>query len=87
MIRYRREPVSLPSVCDGCGAPFSLQHGLDCAKGGLVKRGHDGLRDSDAGLADLAWGGVSVEPVLQADFERLDRPCLQATYGPRGLGG
>ena len=79
--------MSLPSVCDGCGAPFSLQHGLDCAKGGLVKRGHDGLCDSDAGLADLAWGGVSVEPVLQADFERLDRPCLQADWMVRAVWG
>lgn len=84
-IRYRREPVSLPSSCDGCGAPFSLQHGLDCAKGGLIKRGHDGLRDNDAGLADLAWGGVSVEPILQADYERLDRPCLQADWMVRGV--
>ena len=58
---------------------------MDCAKGGLVKRGHDGLRDSDAGLADSAWGGVSVEPVLQADFERLDRPCLQADWMVRGV--
>ena len=52
-------------------------------KGGLVKRGHDGLRDS--GLADLAWGRVSVEPVLQADFERLDWPCLQADWMVRGV--
>ena len=27
----------LPTACDGCGKPFSLQLGLDCAKGGLVK--------------------------------------------------
>ena len=50
-----------------------------------MKRGHDGLRDSDAKLAELAWRGVSVEPVLQADFERLDRPCLQADWMVRGV--
>ena len=77
--------MSLPSACDGCGAAFSLQHGLDCANGSLVKSGHDGLRDNDAGLADLAWGGVSVEPILQADCERLDRPCLQADWMVRGV--
>ena len=45
-----------------------------------MKRGNDGLHDNDAGLADLVWGGVSVEPILQADYERLDRPCLQADW-------
>ena len=34
VIRYKREPVAMPAVCDGCGEAFSLQHGLDCKKGG-----------------------------------------------------
>ena len=55
-IRYHHKPSGLPAVCDGCGKPFSLQHGLDCAKGGLVKKGHNDLRDSEARLAELAWG-------------------------------
>ena len=54
-------------------------------KAGLVKQQHDGLRDYDAGLADLTWGGVSIEPILQADYERLDRPCLQADWMVRGV--
>ena len=75
-IRYHhryREPAGLPSTCDGCGAPFSLQHGLDCAKGGLVKRGHDDVRDNDARLADMAWGGVSVEPITIPENDRRGR--------------
>ena len=60
-IRYHHEPAGLPAVCDGCGAPFSLQHGLGCAKVGLMKKGQNDLQDSDARLADLAWGGVEVE--------------------------
>ena len=66
-------PAGLPSTCDGCGAPFSLQHGLDCAKGGLVKRGHDDIRDNDARLADMAWGGVSVEPIMIPENDRRGR--------------
>ena len=84
-IRYGREPLGLPSACDGCGAPFSLQHSLDCKKGGLVKRGHDDLRDSDAQLADLAWGGACIEPVLVPDNDKRGRPSLRADWMARGV--
>ncbi len=84
-IRYHQSPAGLPAVCDGCGASFSLQHGLDCAKGGLVKKGHNDLRDSDARLAELAWGGVVVEPVLVPENDRSARPMLQADWMVRGV--
>ena len=84
-IRYHREPAGLPSTCDGCGAPFSLQHGLDCAKGGLVKRGHDDVRDNDARLADMAWGGVSVEPIMIPEIDRRGRSQLRADWMARGV--
>ena len=83
--RYNLVPAALPAVCDGCGDSFFLQYGLDCKKGGLVKKGHDGLRDHDAGLANLVWGGVGVEPILQADYGRFERPCLQADWMVRGV--
>ena len=35
-IKYLKLPVDLPSRCDGCGVYFTLQHGLDCKKSGLV---------------------------------------------------
>ena len=84
-IRYHHEPSGLPASCDGCGAPFSLQHGLDCAKGGLVKKGHNDLRDSDARIADVAWGGVAIEPVLVPENDKKGRPMLQADWMVRGV--
>ena len=34
-LRCRKPLLSLPSVCDGCGAPFSVEHSLDCRFWGL----------------------------------------------------
>ena len=82
--RYGREPLGLPSECDGCGAPFSLQHGLDCLKGGLVKKGHDQLRDQCVALADLAWGGVNVEPLVKEQSGRMKKE-LRADFSVRGV--
>ena len=38
-LRYLRTPSGLPSRCDGCGESFTLQHGLDCPKGGIMRLG------------------------------------------------
>ena len=84
-IRYRRQPLALPAQCDGCGKPFSLQHGLDCPKGGLIKRGHNDLRDSDAKLADMAFGGVVVEPIMVPEGDRTGQPALRADWLARGV--
>ena len=35
-LRYRKPLLGLPPYCDGCGAPFSVNHALDCWVGGLV---------------------------------------------------
>ena len=82
--RYGKQPLSLPSQCDGCGADFSLQHGLDCPKGGLVKKGHDQLRDVCAALSDLAWGGVNVEPIVKEASGRVKNE-LRADFAVRGV--
>ena len=50
-LRYGMEPPDLPTLCDGCGARFTISHALDCKKGGLVRACHNELRD---GVADLA---------------------------------
>jgi len=43
--RYRK-PLLNPSVCDGCGALYSVEHVLDCRVGGLVTRRHNEVRDA-----------------------------------------
>ena len=57
---------------------------MDCKKGGLVKLGHDDLRDHDAQLVDLACGGVCTEPVLMPDNDRRRRASLRAYWMARG---
>ena len=50
-----------------------------------MKKGHNDLRDSDARLAEMAWGGVSIEPVLTPENDRRGRPLLQADWMVRGV--
>ncbi|CAM9923185.1 unnamed protein product [Heterosigma akashiwo] len=66
-LRHRQELRGLPSVCDGCGAPFSLEHALNCMKGGNIKLGHDQVRDECVHLCTMAYGaaGVKKEPFLR----------------------
>ena len=43
-LRYRNPLLSVPSSCDGCGAPFLLDHVLVCRKGGLIIQHHNEVR-------------------------------------------
>ena len=52
-LRYKKPLLSLSSVCDGCGAPFSIEHALDCHFGGLVTCRYNEVRDTFGDLASL----------------------------------
>lgn len=45
-LRYKKPLLSFPSVCDGCGAQFSIEHALNCRFEGLVSRRHNKVRDA-----------------------------------------
>ena len=55
-LRYRKPLLNIPSGCDGCGTPFSLDHALVCRKGGLITQRHDEVRGAVGDLAALVWG-------------------------------
>ncbi|KAL7475656.1 LOW QUALITY PROTEIN: hypothetical protein ACHAW6_003456, partial [Cyclotella cf. meneghiniana] len=63
-LRYGSRPPNLPSRCDGCGEGFTVEHALNCKKGGLVGIRHDDARDEWAHLCSLAFTNarVVIEP-------------------------
>jgi hypothetical protein len=68
-MRYGRTPGNLPCVCDGCKAKFTLQHALECKKGGLVTMRHDELNGEvkEWCCKALTPSAVRVEPLIQLD--------------------
>ena len=63
-LRYQKPLLDLLPLCDGCGAPFSIEHALDSRVGGLVGQHHNKVRDAVGDLASLAWGQVTRESVV-----------------------
>jgi len=63
-LHYRKPLLHLPAACDGCGAPFSIEHALDCRYGGLVICIHNEVCDAFGDLALLVWSPVLKEPVV-----------------------
>jgi len=61
-ILYRKPLLNVPTFCDGCGAPSTLDHFLTCMKGGLIVQWHNEIRDAVGDLAAMVWGQVRHEP-------------------------
>ena len=65
-LRYGMRPLGLCDRCDGCGARFTVEHALQCSKGGLVVLRHDNVQDEAGELCSnaLAPSRVSYEPPI-----------------------
>jgi hypothetical protein len=73
-IRYGWTLPNLPTNCV-CGAPFDVQHSLDCMIGGYRTIQHNEVRDVLAkAMKDAGYRAVETEPLLQPlsgeSFER-----------------
>ncbi|KAL7475639.1 hypothetical protein ACHAW6_001560 [Cyclotella cf. meneghiniana] len=65
-IRYGWRPHPLPNRCNGCGDRFTVEHGLNCKKGGLVSIRHDDVHDKWAHLCSLSLSSsrITIEPTI-----------------------
>ena len=78
-LRYGWPPPGLPLICK-CGAPFSVQHALDCALGGFRIVQHNETRDVVVEcMKEAGYGDVVKEPKLQPltgeQFKYLSANC------------
>ena len=87
-LRYNRPLLKLPANCDGCGAATSLEHALDCKKGGLVTQRHNEVRDVIGDLASLVY---KKEPIVQEANDTEGVPVtakfVLSSNGPRTILG
>jgi len=83
--RYDLQPTRAPATCDDCGKDWTLEHALDCKKGGLVTHRHDAVDRVYASLAAEVFGDyrVRMKPVIREGAP--GRPGLEADIAIWGL--
>ena len=64
---------------------FTLQHGLDCPKGGLIIWRYNEIRDYLGDMAALVWPQVIREPVVREGDPASGDPGLRLDLGIRGV--
>ena len=64
-LRYGWHPPFLPSQCV-CGAKFTIEHSLNCPRGGFPSIRHNEIRDITADLLSEVCHNVGIEPNLQS---------------------
>ena len=63
-LRYNKPLKNLPSKCP-CGAPYNINHAMNCHKGGFVIARHDNVKRFEANLLKQVCNDVQLEPPLQ----------------------
>ena len=63
-LRYGKDPARLPSQCP-CGAAFSVNHALNCHRGGFTIIRHNEVRDFLAKQMNIVCKDIEIEPGLQ----------------------
>ena len=84
-MRYQLPILHLPDRCDGCGSCFSVDHGLNCPRGGNVIERHNEIRDMVGQLAAMAYAHVSREPVVREAGEQGNQSGLVCDLAVRGV--
>ena len=74
-LRFQHEPLNLPPSCDGCGQRASLDHVLNCHKGGAVIMRHNEIRDALGQLSSIAFepSAVHSEPLITPGGSAVER--------------
>jgi hypothetical protein len=74
-LRYNLLPLDMPQLCNGCGAPMTVEHALCCKVGGLVHIRHDDVADEWRHLCGcaLSFGHVEREPRIYSSVSRQQR--------------
>uniref|UniRef100_A0A1X7SXG4 Reverse transcriptase domain-containing protein n=1 Tax=Amphimedon queenslandica TaxID=400682 RepID=A0A1X7SXG4_AMPQE len=62
-LRYLKPLLNTPTNCDGCNAPFTTSHALDCRRGGLVVQRHNEIRDFIFDISSMVWSQTIKEPM------------------------
>ena len=72
----------MPSLCDGDGEIFDVDHALNCPKGGLVYARHNEFRGLNCSLLELAGlKQIISEPIVKDDGHEM----LRADWAARGF--
>ena len=69
---YKKLLLSLPCVCDGCGAQFSIEYSLDCRFGGLVSHRHNEVCGVFGDLASVVWSSVTKKSIVCDSVDGAD---------------
>ena len=70
-IQYNKQLQGMPSKCP-CGQNSTLNHAMNCKRGGFVVMRHNNVRDLEANLLKTIQNDVKIKPALQkVDNERI----------------